>query len=150
MSYKAAAVSEHTAGRLGQSSDYDFVSNLLDSGIDLDKAWFATQVLLTGSFEQDEPLFTGGPLGEDLGMGPLIYAAPADVVRVAATMQDLTLDSLVERFDPADMEAADAYPGVWDEDADELAAWIAQAAMDLVGLYRTAAEQGLGIVALMM
>lgn len=147
MRYTAVAMSEAAAAELAKSSDVMHWIEAMNSGIDLDKAWFAIQVLLTGGFEDSEPILTGEPLGADHGYGPAVYASPADVVRVAGTFSDFSPSVLTERFDVAVLEELGAYPGVWDEDPDQLAEWIVGAAMTLVELYRSAATDGLGILA---
>lgn len=121
---------------------------LLERGADLDKMWWAAQILVAGSLEAGEPLMTGSPAGDDLGYGPPLLASPAEVARVAQAYESITFAELEARFDPAAMEAEHAYPNVWDEDREELATEVATAAMALLDLYRSAAADGKSIVAL--
>ena len=147
MRYQAVAVEASVADELVAEGDDDLIDELLDTGVDLDKMWHAAQIVLAGSMEAEEPLMTGQPVGDDLGYGPAILALPSDVARVAASLEGLTRAQLVDRFDVADMQAQMAYPMVWDEDPDELAQEVADAAMRLVDLYRAAASQGHAILA---
>lgn len=147
MRYQAAAINPVVAEKLSTEPDEDLIDELLDSGIDLDKMWHAAQVLLGGRLEAEEPLMTGQPVGDDLGYGPAILASSEEVERVAASLQDLTSAELVQRFDASEMEAQMVYPMIWTEDPDQLAAEVADAAMQLVDLYRNAAANGHGILA---
>ncbi len=149
MRYSAAAVDPATFEELMIDPDPSRLQNLLDEGIDLDKMWQAAQLVIAGSFlEVQEPLLTGSPLGEDIVYGPAIAASPADVDRVAVTLEDLTEEELVSRYSTELMMAEMAYPGVWTEEpAEDLAAEVAHAAWKLAQLYRHAATGHKAIVA---
>ena len=73
------------------------------------------------------------------------YTAVA--VDVAATLADMTRSDLAGRFDPSVMQQHGAYPLIWDEDPEQLRVEISNAAMELVDLYRAAANKGLGVLA---
>lgn len=143
MRYSAVAMSTEQAMALAESAGYDEWQRAYEAGIDLDKAWHAVQVLMAGGLEAQEPLLTGQPLGEE----GAFFASPEDVLRVSGGLAGCTVAVMTERFDVTVMEEQAAYPGVWDEDPEELAEWIAGASMELVELYRSAAKAGLGIVA---
>ena len=146
MRYQASAIDPTLADRLLADPDDDLIDELLDAGLDLDKMWHAAQIVLAGTMEAEEPLLTGQAVGDDMGYGPAVLALPPDVARVAASLESVTRAQLIARFDVADMRAQMAYPMVWDEDPDELAAEVADAAMTLVDAYRQAAAQGHAIL----
>lgn len=148
MRYAAATVDDATLERLGPEPDGLELSDVLAAGIDLDKYWNAVQVLLGGSQEAQEPLFTGIPFGE-VGYGPAWLALPDEVARVAATFEALTEEELVARVDVQAMHDQAVYPPpIWlREPADELAESVGSAAWELVKLYREAARQNLSILA---
>ena len=147
MRYTAVAIDVETADRVSSGLDDDDLFDLLESGIDLDKMWHAAQITISGGLENSEPLITGEPITEDLGYGPAYYASPEDVVRVAATLAEMTQSELAGRFDPSVMKEHGAYPLIWDENPEQLRVEVSNAAMELVGLYRTAADKGLGVLA---
>jgi hypothetical protein len=147
MRYTAVAIDVETANRVSAGLDDDELFDLLESGIDLDKMWQAAQITISGGLENPEPLITGEPITDDLGYGPAYFASPEDVVRVAATLADMTQAELAGRFDPSVMQEHGAYPSIWHENSDQLRAEVSNAAMELVGLYRAAAGKGLGVLA---
>jgi len=147
MRYQAAPVPTHVIGALGADCAADAVRGLLDSGVGIDKMWHAAQVVIAGSIEAQEPLFTGEEFGPDLGYGPAHLASAGDVARVAGGLSDLTRGVLIERFDIDMMEEQFVYPMVWDEDDDELAEEVADTAMQIIDLYRTAAANNQAIIA---
>ena len=123
MSYLAAAVDPEIGqqwrdGALGFGELYE----ILDAGVHLDKMWNAAQIMLGGSLEAVEPLMTGSPIGEDLGYGPPMFATPDDVRRVAGTLDAFSYEGLSEAFDPGEMVRQHAYPSVWNEPRELLAA----------------------------
>ena len=107
--------------------------------IDVDKAWHAIHWLLTGSADDTPPsrraglfrrkavreaaagaealaVFGGDPVGEDNGYGPARLLRPEQVAAVAEALRPLTPEVLGHRVDLAAMEAAELYPGIWDEE----------------------------------
>lgn len=147
MRFVAVSVPADTAIELLLSGDDVLIAGLLDGGVDLDKMWQAAQVLVGGSLEAVEPLLTGVPVGEDLGYGPAMLALPEEVARVALGLEGLSIEVLFDRFDPSVMQEQFVYPMVWDEDPAGLGEEVCHAAMLLVGLYRSAASGGEGILA---
>lgn len=147
MQYQAAAVDPAAIEAATQDGSGEQLMSLLDSGIYLDKMWHAAQVLIAGGLDAQEPLMTGQPVGDDLGYGPAHYATPDEVARVAEGLAGLTGNDLASRFDPQTMTESFVYPMVWDEDPDALRGEVTRAALELIGLYRTAASQGTGVLA---
>jgi hypothetical protein len=93
--------------------------------LSLEKAWHGLHYLLTGSaMEGAGPegfiLEGGEEIGDDLGYGPARLFNPTEVQQIYATLSAISNEQLWERFDPADMEENGVYPGVWDEDEEDL------------------------------
>jgi hypothetical protein len=108
--------------------------------VDVDKAWHAIHWLLTGSADDRPPpapkrglfrrsapepgpagaewlaVLGGEPVGDDNGYGPARLLRPEQVAAVAAALTPLDRDALGGRVDLAAMEAAELYPGIWDEE----------------------------------
>lgn len=148
MRYAAAMVDKATLDELGPNPGFDAVSDVLDTGIDIDKMWNAAQIVLAGSMQAQEPLMTGGAFGEDLSYGPAFLAPPDQVARVAAELGSLTQEELAARVDVNELDAQGAYPGVWlSEDPKDLAVEVGWAAWAILDLYAEAASQGLAILA---
>jgi hypothetical protein len=87
--------------------------------LDVDKAWHAIHFLLTGTAWEGEPplnfLATGGTeIGDDLGYGPARGLAASRVRELAAALEPLPADILMERFNPAAFTSAEIYPEIWD------------------------------------
>lgn len=86
--------------------------------LDLDVAWHAIHFLLTGSAWQGSPplnfIVSGGSeIGEDRGHGAARGLLNMEVRAVAAALQALPRETLMRRFDPALLVAADIYPTDW-------------------------------------
>jgi hypothetical protein len=146
MEYRAAAVSvEGTGSELPDPADLDELFESLDGGIDLDKMWHAAQVLIAGSLGAGEPLFTGRQVSDDYGTA--YYASPDEVARAATRLVGVTRQELLGRSDPNVMIAESVYPDVWDRNEEGIYERVADAAMDLIELYRSASKQGQAIIA---
>lgn len=92
--------------------------------LDVDKAWHAIHFLLTGTAWQGDPplnfVVTGGTeLGEDLGYGPARSLTSGEVRSLAAALKAISPDSLLQRYDPAALTAAEIYPQIWDRPEEE-------------------------------
>ena len=112
--------------------------------VSLEKMWHGLHFLLTGEpFGGTPPLslaiLGGDPIAEQ-EEGPIIVLGPSEVKEVATTLSALTHEELDRRFDPAKFEAAEIYPGVWDEDREELFSELMMYFDDLVAFYRDAAQ----------
>jgi hypothetical protein len=91
----------------------------------LEKAWHGLHFLLTGSaWQGDGPLgflVDGGEeVGQDLGYGPARLFPPDAVERLDSLLAAVSEEELWSCFDPETMEAEGVYPGIWDEDEEEL------------------------------
>jgi hypothetical protein len=81
--------------------------------------------LLTGSAgESGVPLgflLEGGQeVGEDDGYGAPRLFHPSEVQVISAALAPISDDELWSQFDPERMEAENIYPGIWDEEEEEL------------------------------
>jgi hypothetical protein len=131
----SALTSSEALERLLDPEDGDDVRE-----IDLDKAWHGIHWLLTGSPDEPQPaqrrrglfrrkddagpaggaeelaVLGGEPIGEDNGYGPARLLRPEQVAAVAGALRPLTPEVLGHRVDLVAMEAAELYPGIWDEE----------------------------------
>jgi hypothetical protein len=101
--------------------------------LDVDKAWHAIHFLLTGTAWEGAPplnfIAAGGTeIGDDLGYGPARGLTSGEVRRLAAALEALPRDSLLQRFDPAALTAAEIYPDIWDRppEEDDTRAYVAE------------------------
>ena len=90
----------------------------------MDKAWHAIHFLLTGTAWGGDPplnfIAAGGTeIGDDLGYGPARGLTSAEVRTLASALKALPRDSLLQRFDPAALTAAEIYPDIWDRAPEE-------------------------------
>lgn len=94
----------------------------------LDKAWDGLSYLISparreayNSRESTDALRQAiegtEPLNDaiDAGYGPPMLVPPQVVAQAAALLSAITSTALAEHFDPAAMEAAEVYPGSWEE-----------------------------------
>jgi hypothetical protein len=92
--------------------------------LDVDKAWHAIHFLLTGTaWDGDTPwnfVAVGGTeLGEDLGYGPARGFTAAEVRIIAAALESLPPEALLQRFDSSRLMTAEIYPEIWDRPAEQ-------------------------------
>lgn len=92
---------------------------------DLDKAWHCIHFLLAGDAGGGVApagyLLEGGhQLGDvDVGYGPARALTPSQAADFADLIAPVTKAELAERYDPAELRAADVYPDIWDRGDDE-------------------------------
>ncbi len=115
--------------------------------LDLDKAWHGIHYLLTGSsWEVGEgagaAILGGDPVGEDAGYGPPRILDPAAVRVIASGLDALDVAALRARFDPDALEAAEVYPGIWDEGIEVFDDYLAPNFTELRRFYGIAAQNG--------
>ena len=127
--------------------DADRINDLLmEGGYSVEKMWQPLHVLLTGDPEMggDPPLawaiLGNQEIGEELAYGPARFLTPEEVKEVAAALSALTPETLRETFDPELFEENDIYPGIADEDPDEVFDELMIYFEGLVEYYRDAAE----------
>src|SRR5262249_49894702 len=118
----------------------------------MEKMWWALHFLLTGDAPGcgEPPLawavFGADEIGKDTGYGPPRFLTPEQVGAVSAALSALSRDELRVRFDPARFDEAEVYPGVWDEDPEELFDELMTYLDGLTDHYRSAAEAGDGML----
>jgi len=113
---------ELVADYLAEEEPFDGFGAFAD--LDVDKAWHAIHFLLTGSAWGGEPplnfIASGGTeIGDDVGYGPARALDAVEVAALAAALESVPVDALLERFDPAALTAASVYPNIWDRPAEE-------------------------------
>jgi hypothetical protein len=117
--------------------------------ISLEKAWHGLHYLLTGTAQEGS-----GPLafilagGQNLGddSEPIRYFAPNETSAINRAVTAVSDDNLWSRFNPQAMEAADVYPGIWDEDEEDLKEEYLMYFGQLKKLIAAAAAQGHGLL----
>jgi hypothetical protein len=121
--------------------------------LDLDKSWHAIHFLLTGTAWEGQPplnfLATGGTeVGDDLGYGPARCLASAEVRELAKALEALPSETLLKRFNPAAMTAAEIYPEIWDRppEEDDTRGYVAEFYGDLRSFVLDAAVEGEGLL----
>ena len=136
-----------SAGLLrGRVDPWDLLED--DRCVDVDKAWHAIHVALTGGGDEvDTPLglvvLGGTAFGEDGGYGPPRLLT-AEQVRVASeALDELGPGGFAEHLDIAELARLQAYPSVWDEaDDDELRSWLGDGFDLLAATFRRATADG--------
>lgn len=93
-----------------------------EDAVSLEKSWHGLHYVLTGTADEGSPplnfLLAGGtPLGDD--DSERLIAAD-QVQAIAAALQPIGEQEFAARFDPAALDEAGAYPGIWDEPLEEL------------------------------
>ena len=113
--------------------------------ISLEKAWHGVHFLLCGT-AGDAPapfgqaVLGGTPLGQDLGYGPARFLEAGDVAAVATALSSIDRVSLATSYDGAALQAADVYPGGWDDP--ENREWLLRAFDELRDFYAAVASRG--------
>ena len=112
--------------------------------LDVDKAWHAIHYLLTGTaWEIGEgaaaAILGGTEIGEDGGYGPARLMSREMVRAIAAELDELDVEVLRARFDPAAIAAANIYPNVWDRGIEEFDEYLGPHYANLRRFYLTAA-----------
>ena len=134
--------------------DPDLVDELLDSddpdALDLDKAWHGVHWLLTGSVDLTDDLAAqallgGEPVGEEVGYGPVRLLDPGRVAALDRLLEGTDVETLRSRVDPAEMDRAGVYPGVWDE-PDIFDSFLAPALAELRTFYARASAAGQAVI----
>lgn len=121
-------VSVAAPGDLGLSFEPNPLVRLLQRGsanrVSLEKAWHGLHYMLTGEvWEGDGPLaflLAGGEnIGED-EESPVRRFTPEETTQIHLALSTVSDDLLWSRFDAAQMEELQIYPGIWDEAEDDL------------------------------
>ncbi|MDI6710895.1 MAG: YfbM family protein [Thermoanaerobacterales bacterium] len=122
-----------------------------ENTLEIDQAWHGIHFLLTGDPWAGAPplsyvVLGGQPLGDDdLGYGPPHYLTPAQVREAAATLTQLSLDDLRQRYVPEKFVAAEIHPPIWDE-GEEALEYILSYLRQVIDFFRTAAANGEAVI----
>lgn len=92
-----------------------------DVRADIDKAWHGLHFVLTGQAEPhhaplSDALLGGQEIGEDQGYGPSLLLSTAHVRAIAVALATLSVEQVRSSVDLAAMDAAELYPGIWDDE----------------------------------
>lgn len=113
---------------------------------DLGSAWHGIHYLLTRSdWEGEPPLDFIARGGGDAGDDARTFNA-GQVRAIDAALQPIDAQVLTQRFDPADMERLEIYPGIWSDPANEALEYCLENFAQMKDVIRHAAQQGLGVV----
>jgi hypothetical protein len=146
---------EHLQSEPGEIEDYlypDDGDSEPPHSIDIDKSWHGLHYLLTGQAEGGPEPFSlavqgGQEFGPEVGYGPARYLTPEQVQHVAAALGRTSAQSLVDRFDPQDMEAKAIYPEViWVRDNEDALDYVLDGYQQLQVFYRDAAARGDAVI----
>ena len=151
MRVQVRAVRPADIQRLEQAEVYSGRERGQTPSVHLEKAWHGLHFLLTGSAgESGVPLgflLEGGQeVGEDDGYGAPRLFQPGDVEQINAALAQISDDELWGRFDPELMEAESIYPGIWDEEEEELRDEYLTYFHELKKVVAQAAEGGMGLL----
>ena len=121
------SVSEAQALVEGDLDPWDLLED--ERCIDVDKAWHGIHACLTGGIDEvdtvlGQVVMGGTEFGEDGGYGPPRLVSADQVRAASAALDELGPGGFAEQLDLAELTRLGAYPGVWDEDEDELRAWL--------------------------
>lgn len=92
---------------------------------ELEKSWHGLHFMFCGKPDDAPPPMgylccCGEEVGEDLGYGSARYLSPAEVTAFRDALRAIDDAEFDRRFDLNAFEQHDIYPGIWDEDRDEL------------------------------
>jgi hypothetical protein len=99
---------------------------------DLDKSWHAIHYCLNKTNEAAEPpmdfIMDGGRTAGDIdvGFGPARLVDSGAVKEIDRRISGVTPEQLRERYDPAEMDRLEIYPGIWQRDGDEGFEYVAE------------------------
>lgn len=117
------------------------------SEIDLDKSWDGLNYCLKKRMENDVPnIFEDGILAGrvEVGYGPAMCFTRDPVHKMAAGLQDITEEAILEAYDPSDM--GKIYPkGLWIRDSEDVRSYLTENFIALKQFLANASEKQLGV-----
>lgn len=123
--------------------------------LDIDKSWHAIHILLCGEGASDAPLPAGFLLGGEVlddgyahEMGPPRVIGSEDVANIAALLEDLLPEELLDRWDTATMESEELY--YLSPKRDDFGDYVATHYEQLRGFVARANDGELGLVVRLM
>lgn len=152
---EVSAASLEDLGRF--SAEPDSLSGLLRGGstatantVSLEKAWHGLHYLLTGEvWEGHGPLAFLLAGGEQLGddeESPIRWFTPEETGQIDKALSGVSDDALWSRFDTDEMEQQHVYPGIWDEDEEDLREEYLTYFHELKQIVAAAAQSGQGLL----
>lgn len=113
---------------------------------DVDKAWHGIHYLLTKTaWEGEAPLNFLAQGGREVDEGVGAFTA-AQVAAIDRALAPIDARVLATRFDPAEMDRLEIYPGIWTGDSQEALGYCLAYFSELKNFIRQAASRGLGMV----
>ena len=95
----------------------DLDEEVSSRGMDLDKAWAGLQHLLAKLNPPIDVIGGGEPITADIwGYDSPRLLAVADVAEAARFLAATSFASLAQRYDSAELTAANVYPAIWDQE----------------------------------
>ncbi len=134
------------AAAAGTFSPYPF-----NDVFNVDKMWNGLYFLLTGSEDAGEGpatcLLNSPPVNdEEIGYGPAMVISPDNTRALGTYLAALDRSEVLASFNGAKMMELQIYPGVWDEDAEELTEELGDAFDALRAYCCKCADHGLGML----
>jgi len=119
------------------------------TSVSLEKSWHGLHYLLTGDvWEGIGPLAFLVSGGEQLGDddSPIHWFTPEETRDIQQALAGVSDDALWSRFDANEMQRQDIYPGIWDEEEDDLKEEYLEYFHELKQLVTAAGEGGQGLL----
>jgi hypothetical protein len=118
--------------------------------VSLEKAWHGLHYFLTGEvWEGHGPLaflLAGGEQLTDDDDMPTRWFTPEETVEIDRALSAVSDKQLWSRFDADEMESQQIYPGIWDEDEEDLKEEYLGYFHELKKVVSLAAKNGQGLV----
>jgi Domain of unknown function (DUF1877) len=121
-----------------------------DDAVDVGKHFEAVQAILGPSIPDSDQFWDGDVYGDDDAFGKVNFTPPDIVARIADDFAAITYQVASDRYDAAMLLGGMLFPAVWaiQGDANDSKAQSIQRAQDVAALYRRAAAEGLGVLAI--
>jgi hypothetical protein len=150
---EVSAASREDVGRFSEDDDLlsgPFTARTATAdSVSLEKAWHGLHYLLTGEVDEaDGPeafLLAGGEVVGDDEDG-IRWFTPNETIDIDRALSAVSDNALWSRFDAARMEQLGIYPGIWDEDEDDLKDEYLTYFQELKQVVAAAAQSGRGLV----
>lgn len=118
--------------------------------ITLEKAWHGLHYLLTGeAWEGEGPLaflLAGSNELDEDEESPIRWIGPSETRQVHQALSNVSDEILWSRFDASEMEELEIYPGIWDEDEEDLKEEYLSYFHELKQIVATAEKTGQGLI----
>ena len=118
--------------------------------VSLEKSWHGLHYLLTGEVWEGDGslafLLAGGENVGDDEESPLRWFSPQEAAEIHRALSAVSNDQLWSRFDAEQLEQQEIYPGIWDEDEEELKEEYLMYFEQLKQVVAAAADSGQGLL----